>query len=105
MTFCNVTEKPEVAPKPTKRELFEKEKAFEFVVDVRGKPGVKLASTEELELEVSPGELSERLSETSEVALVTEVKDKDAGVSIKDTKLSEAQAEVEQLEVKAPESK
>ncbi len=74
-------------------------------MDVKGKPGVKLTSTEELELEVSPGELRERLSETPEVALVTEVKEKEARVSIKYTKQSEAQAEVEQLEVEAPESK
>ncbi len=61
--------------------------------------------TEELELEVSPRELSERLSETSEVSLVTGFKNKEARVSIKDTKPSEAQAEVEPLEVEAPESK
>ncbi len=45
------------------------------------------------------------MSETPDVALVSEVKEKEARVSIKDTKQSEAQAEVEQLEVEAPESK
>ncbi len=82
--YCNITDKPEVAPKPTKRELIEKEKAFEFVVDVRGRPGAKLVSAEEVELKVSPGELSERLSETSEVLDATEVKRETARVSAKE---------------------
>ncbi len=82
--YCNITEKPEVAPKPTKRELVEKERELEFVVDVRGRPGEKLVSAEEVELEVSPGELSERLSETSEVLDATEVKRETARVSAKE---------------------
>ncbi len=108
MIICVFTEKPEVAPKPTKRELVEKQKEFEFVVDVKGKPGAKLTSTEEIELEVSTGELSERLSETSEIAISTEVKDGEDRVSVRETEVSALQPEVERFEVDdtdVPESK
>ncbi len=75
------TEKPEVAPKPTKRELVEKEKAFEFLVDVKGKPGAKLTSTEEFVMEVTVDETGERLLKTSEVIELTEVKRKESKVT------------------------
>ncbi len=108
MIICVFTEKPEVAPKPTKRELVEKQKEFEFVVDVKGKPGEKMMSAEEVELEVSTGELSERLSETSEIVISTEVKDKEYRVSVRETEVSALQPEIERFEVEdtdVPESK
>ncbi len=90
--YCNITEKPEVAPKPTKRELFEKEKAFEFVVDVRGRPGEKLVSAEEVELEVSIAETDERLSEASEVLDASAVKQETLKVSTKEPEVEEVES-------------
>ncbi len=47
--FSSTTEKPEVAPKPTKEELVEKDTMFEFKVGVKGKPGEKKQPEEEPE--------------------------------------------------------
>ncbi len=57
-----LAEKPEVAKKPTQEELVEKDKTFEFKVGVKGKPGEKKKTAEEIEEEGIPtGETVEEL--------------------------------------------